>query len=347
MKCTGHNSAKYKKARRRRSIIVRLMTVFLILQCFAAAGIYYMTSNSKEEHLAAEYESSNYNQSLYRGDLYSADLCVVAKDIDMAGAPDTSTLKAAALFDVEGKTTDFAYKVHDKMYPASLTKLMTALVTFESGADLSETVTVSANADSRKFALDEQTCGIQEGDQLSLESLLYGLLVYSGNDNAVAIAEHVGKSADKFAEMMNEKAQEIMATNSHFVNPNGLHNENHYTTAYDMYLIFNQCMKYDKFMEIIQADSYQADVKRADGSSFVIEWEPTSYYALGEAELPKSGKIIGGKTGTTLSAGNCLILLDQSDSGKPFISIVMGAETKELLYQDMTALIEGISDGKE
>jgi len=318
-----------------------------MLLCFAAAGLCYIQlNNKKEEHLAAEYESSHYNKALYRGSLYSADLCVAAEDVSMENAPSTDTLKAAALFDVDGRNTDFAYKIHEKMYPASLTKLMTALVAFDSGADLSETVVVSSNADSGRFALDEQTCGIKEGDQLSLESLLYGLLVYSGNDNAVAIAEHVGGSVDKFAEMMNAKAQEIMATDSHFVNPNGLHNENHYTTAYDIYLIFNECIKNDKFMEIIQADSYEADVKRADGSNIIIKWEPTSYYALGEAELPKSGKIIGGKTGTTLKAGNCLVLLDESDSGKPFISIVMGAETKEILYQDMTALIEGIPDGE-
>lgn len=323
------------------------MTILLVLLCFAAAGLCYIQlNNKKEEHLAAEYESSHYNKALYRGSLYSADLCVAAEDVSMENAPSTNTLKAAALFDVDGRNTDFAYKIHEKMYPASLTKLMTALVALDSGADLSETVVVSANADSGRFALDEQICGIKEGDQLSLESLLYGLLIYSGNDNAVAIAEHIGGNADKFAEMMNAKAQEIMATDSHFVNPNGLHNENHYTTAYDIYLIFNECIKNDKFMEIIQADSYEAEVKRADGSNIVIKWEPTSYYALGEADLPKSGKIIGGKTGTTLKAGNCLVLLDESDSGKPFISIVMGAETKEILYQDMTALIEGIPDGE-
>lgn len=111
-----------------------------------------------------------------------------------------------------------------------------------------------------------------------------------------------------------------------------------------MYLIFLGCMKHDKFTEIIQADSYTANIKKADGSDASIKWEPTNYYALGEADLPKSGKIVGGKTGTTLKAGNCLILLDESDSGKPFISIVMGAETKEILYRDMTALIEGIPD---
>lgn len=355
MKCTDRSykasrsdrARRYALARRRRKRLIRRMTVLLILLCFAAAGTIYIKHNSKDEQLVAEYESSNYNKSLYRGDLYSANLCVVTDDVQMDGAPDTATLKAAALFDVEGKNTKFAYKVHEKMYPASLTKLMTALVTLDStDVDLSDTVTVSANADSGKFAFDEQTCGIKEGDQLTLEDLLYGLLVYSGNDNAVAIAEHVGGSIDEFAAMMNEKAKEIKATNSHFVNPNGLHNEDHYTTAYDMYLIFNECIKNDKFVEIIQSDSYKATVKGADGTTREIEWEPTNYYALGDAKLPESGKIIGGKTGTTLKAGNCLVLLDESDSGKPYISIVMGAVTKDILYQDMTCIIEGISDSE-
>ena len=344
VRCTGR-SKRYQRVRRRRGRIVRLMLLVLVAECISAAGIYYVKENFKEEYLAAEYESSHYNKALYRGDLYSADLCVSAEDVDMEGAPDKSTFKAGGLFNLDGRKTDFAYNLHERMYPASLTKLMTALVVFDNGADLSETVTVSGNADSGSFAADEQTCGIKTGDKLTLESLLYGLLVYSGNDNAVAIAEHIAGSEKEFAEMMNEKAAEIMATGSHFVNSNGLHHEDHYTTAYDMYLIFNACMKHEKFMEIIEADAYTADIKRADGSDAAIKWEPTNYYALGEAKLPKSGKIIGGKTGTTQSAGNCLILLDESDSGRPYISIVMGAGTKEILYQDMTALIEGIPEG--
>ena len=83
-------------------------------------------------------------------------------------------------------------------------------------------------------------------------------------------------------------------------------------------------------------------VKNADGTTRQIVWEPTNYYALGEAPLPKSGEIVGGKTGTTLKAGNCLVLLDRSDAGKPYISIVMGADSKPLLYEDMSAMINQI-----
>ncbi|MGN1166805.1 MAG: D-alanyl-D-alanine carboxypeptidase family protein [Lachnospiraceae bacterium] len=362
------------KARRKRKALIRRMLFILVILCFVAVGV-LIRQNKKEETFVAEYETSHYNKSVYRGTLYSADLCVVSENIDIEGAPETGKLKSAALFDVDEKKTDFAYNVHEKLYPASLTKLMTALVALENG-ELSDIVTVSENADSDKFAYDEQTCGIHEGDELTLKDLLGGLLIYSGNDNAVAIAEHIGGSVDGFAEMMNAKAKEIMATNSHFVNPNGLHDDDHYTTAYDIYLIFNECIKYDEFIEIIKADSYTADIKRetdtAEGSDAVssdsaneslsdnphmqiiqsepgyvkIKWEPTNYYAQGETELPKTGKVIGGKTGTTFKAGNCLVLLDESDSGKPYISIVMGAESKEILYQEMTTLIEAIPENE-
>lgn len=343
MRCTDKRSRKYRAAIRRRNRLIRRMFFMFTVLCLIAAGIAYTKYQSKEKFLVAEYETSGYDKAFYREELYSADLCVAADNVDMKGAPATGTLKSAALFDVEGNKVDFAYNIHEKMYPASLTKLMTALVTLDVG-DLSDVVTVSDNADAGRFAVDEQVCGIKAGDQLTLNDLLYGLLLYSGNDNAVAIAEHISGSEKAFVEKMNEKAQEIMATKSHFVNSNGLHNEEHYTTAYDMYLIFNECIKNDKFLEMIQAKSYKVDVKNTDGTTREIVWEPTNYYALGEAPLPKSGEILGGKTGTTLKAGNCLVLLCRSDAGKPYISIVMGAGTKDVLYQDMTALIEGISD---
>ena len=137
----------------------------------------------------------------------------------------------------------------DKIYPASTTKLMTALVALEN-ADLSDVVTVSQNADMNSFAADEATCGIQAGDKITLSDLLYGLLLHSGNDNATAIAEYVGGSMDGFAKMMNKEAKKLMATGTHFVNSNGLHNDDHYTTAYDLYLIFNECIKNDDFVSL-------------------------------------------------------------------------------------------------
>ena len=331
-----------------------------MIQCIAAVNIY--KGSNKTESLVQEYETSNYTKTLYRGQLFAENLCTASEDIPLsvkssdtgsdsvsenasaAGNPlgfEPESVHAVGLFDVNNAETDCAYNIHKKIYPASTTKILTALVALENG-NLSDTVTVADEADSGKFAADEQTCGIKAGDQLTLEDLLNGLLLYSGNDNAVAIADHIAGSTEKFAEMMNAEAKKLMATNSHFVNPSGLHDDNHYTTAYDLYLIFNECIKHQEFMDIISSDSYTADITGTDGTVRQVTWYPTSYYAKGEAALPDGAEVIGGKTGYTGEAGNCLILLDQDESGKHYISIVMGADSKPLLYEDMTAIINQI-----
>lgn len=337
-----------------------------MIQCILAAGI-YIKDNTKSESLVQEYESSGYKKTLYKGQLFAEDLCTASEDVPLTLSSDKSadsdsntntstgnvsatgnalgfdpqSVHAVGLFDVKNAATDCAYNIHKKIYPASTTKILTALVALENG-NLSDTVTVAAEADSGNFAADEQTCGIKAGDQLTLEDLLNGLLLYSGNDNAVAIADYIAGSTDKFAEMMNAEAKKLMATNSHFVNPSGLHNTDHYTTAYDLYLIFNECIKHDEFVNIINSSSYTAHITGADGTKRDIKWEPTNYYAKKEATPPDNVTIIGGKTGTTKDAGNCLILLTNDTSGNPYISIIMGAASKPLLYQDMTSMLSKI-----
>ena len=298
--------------------------------------------------VVADYETDTYNKSLYKEKLYAYDLCIASGDVSLDGISSsvTENLYSAALFDLNGKKVDFSYNVYEKVYPASTTKLMTALIALKY-ADLSEVVTVSSHADKDSFAADEQTCGLETGDRLTLLDLLYGLLLHSGNDNAVAVAEYIGGTMEEFADMMNEEAEKILATGTHFVNSSGLHDDNHYTTAYDLYLIFDQCMQYDKFMEIISSRSYTADITGADGYVRQVTWEPTNYYATGEATLPDNATVIGGKTGTTTPAGNCLVLLEEDEEQHPYISIVMGADTKALLYQDMTALINAIPGDNE
>ena len=207
-------------------------------------------------------------------------------------------------------------------------------------ANLSEIVTVSAQAANQ--AGDSSVCGLKAGDRLTLLELLYGLLLESGNDAASAIAEHISGSAEAFAQLMNEEAAALGATHSNFVNPHGLHDDNHYTTAYDLYLIFNECIKHEEFVNIISASSYTADITGADGNIRQETWEPTSFYARGEAELPYGASVIGGKTGYTGEAGNCLVLLDRDEAGNSYISIVMGADSKPLLYEDMSAMINQI-----
>ena len=315
-------------------ILIASSAAFLLTGC-ARIGQQF-----KAQEVVRAYEAEHYNKNLYTGELFASDLCVASENVAFQGAPDPAGLHAAGLFDVEDGKVDFAYNLHDRLYPASTTKIMTALVALKKG-NLTDMVTVQADADAANFAADEKTCGIKAGDQMTLGDLLHGLLMESGNDAAVAIADYIGGNSEQFA-MMNEEAQALMATKTHFLNSNGLHNENHYTTAYDLYLIFNECIKHDEFVDIINTAEYTANITGADKTMRQVTWKQTNFYALGEAELPQSATIIGGKTGTTEPAGNCLILLEKDSSGRPYISIVMGADTKSLLYQDMTAIINGI-----
>ena len=325
MKCIG----KYSK-----------LIAVLSLTAMVTTGCGFGSKN-----VVADYEIENYNTNLYTGDLFASDLCVASGDVNLKGitSAETDTLHSAALFDVDGKKVDFSYQMFDKIYPASTTKLMTALVALEN-ADLSDVVTVSQNADMNSFAADEATCGIQAGDKITLSDLLYGLLLHSGNDNATAIAEYVGGSMDGFAEMMNKEAAKLMATGTHFVNSNGLHNDNHYTTAYDLYLIFNEALKLPLFCEIINAQSYTADYTDANGAAKQQVWKVGNWYLKGDREAPEGVTVLGGKTGTTQAAGYCLIMASDGDDGKEYISVVLKSANRPSLYDNMTEILTKISN---
>lgn len=297
---------------------------------------------SKEENtVVKDYEVSQYNTELYTEPFLSEGLCVAKDDVQIDGFAGDTSLHGAALFDIDHEKVLYAYDMHDRLYPASTTKIMTALLALEYG-DLKEEVVISENADASAFPVGAQLCGLRKGQVWTLEDLVNALMLYSGNDAGTAIAEHIAGSEEAFVDMMNQKAKEICATNTHFMNPHGLHEDAHYTTAYDLYLIFNECIKDERFVEIIQSPSYEAVYKNADGTEATAEFKPTNLYAKGTVDQPGNVTIIGGKTGTTGEAGRCLILMEKDEAGHKYISVVMGASDKEVLYRDMTALIRAI-----
>lgn len=294
---------------------------------------------SEESETALQlYEKSNYNTSLYTGTLLAEDLCVSESEVAREGYIDDTSVDSAALFDLNNQNVMYAYKAHEKIYPASITKIMTALLTLENG-NLDDMVTISSTADADNLIANAQTCGLQEGDVWKLEDLLNALLIYSGNDVALAIAEHIGGSVENFVNMMNQRAYELCATNTHFMNPHGLHDDMHYTTAYDLYLIFNECIKDERFVEIIDKDSCTITYTTADGSTVEVTYEPTNLYSTGVVEAPETTTIVGGKTGTTDVYSRCLILLVKDKAENPYISVIIGAPDKTILYADMSSLL--------
>ncbi|MFU0827552.1 MAG: Peptidase-S11 domain-containing protein [Lachnoclostridium sp.] len=272
-------------------------------------------------------------------DFFADDLTIIPDKLNhMQDSAITAT--SALIVNVTDDEVLYANNVYEKMYPASLTKLITALVVLKE-ADLSDIVTISYNA-SHITENGAKLCGFKEGDKISVEALLNCLLIYSGNDAGIALAEHIGGTEKNFAKKLNEMAKRIGAVHSNFVNSHGLHDDNHYTTAYDLYLIFNELLKYDKFLSIINKESYTATYTSAEGEQITKEFSTTNRYLKGTENAPDGVTVIGGKTGTTSKAGSCLILYSKDNNGKAYISLILKADSGNSLFTQMTHLLEKI-----
>lgn len=252
---------------------------------------------------------------------------------------ETMTAKAALLINISDQEAIYAYHVYDQIYPASITKIMTALLAFELG-NLSQTVTISDSAAHISFS-GAKLCGFNSGDKIILEDLLTCMLVYSGNDSSVAVADHLAGSEEAFVQLMNEKAIELGASQTNYCNSHGLPDDNHVTTAYDTYLIMNELFHYDKFLSIISKTMYTASYQSEKGT-VTKTFHSTNGYFTGTYQAPEGIKILGGKTGTTGKAGCCIALFVSAPDGKVYIAELFGAESADALYQEMNQLLEKI-----
>ena len=206
---------------------------------------------------------------------------------------------------------------------ASTTKIMTTIVILEK-ADLNETVTVSAKAG----GTGGSRLGLKRGDKASVRDLLYGLMLRSGNDAAVALAEHAGGSVKGFAELMNEKAIELGLTNTHFVTPHGLDDANHYTTALELAKLTDYAMNNETFSKIVGTKSI----------TIYINNQPRQINNTNELLGVLNG-VVGVKTGFTNNAGRCLVT-ETKRNNMDIITIVLGADTKKDRTKDSVNLIE-------
>ena len=206
---------------------------------------------------------------------------------------------------------------------ASTTKIMTTIVILEK-ADLNETVTVSAKAG----GTGGSRLGLKRGDKASVRDLLYGLMLRSGNDAAVALAEHVGGSVKGFAELMNGKAIELGLTNTHFVTPHGLDDANHYTTALELAKLTDYAMDNETFAKIVGTKS----------TTIYINNQSRQINNTNELLGVLNG-VVGVKTGFTNNAGRCLVT-ETKRNNMDIITIVLGADTKKDRTKDSVNLIE-------
>ena len=233
------------------------------------------------------------------------------------------SIGSTAAIMVEKSTGRILYEKRstEKLYPASTTKIMTAIVVLEN-ANLDDMVTISKTS-LENIPSGYVTVDLVEGEEISVKDLLYALMLPSANDAAYALAEYVGGTVEGFSTMMNDKATSLGCKNTHFVNPNGIHNESHYSTAYDLYLIANYAMKNEVFREIVGTTEYtlpqtnlHSELDRVIKNTNELLYDTESNY------YPYA---VGIKTGHTTQAGNCLVAQSSRD-GLDFISVVLGGQ---------------------
>lgn len=257
---------------------------------------------------------------------------VMAASDNWPAGPDVYA-KSAVLIEASTGTVLYDKKCHKKMYPASITKIMTALLTIEN-CSLDEKVTFSENA-VNSLHYDDANFGCQVGEEMSVKDCLYTLMLASANEVATALAEHIAGSTEKFADMMNARATEAGTTDTHFANANGLHDPNHYVTAYDMAMITRAAAQYTLFNDIVNTTTYTVgpNNKRKESAPsnqrHKMVWPTSGYYYDG---------IIGGKTGYTDQAGTTLVTYAKRN-GMTLIAVVLHSNGTNV-YADTKALLD-------
>lgn len=247
-------------------------------------------------------------------------------------APDIVGKSAILINPVTG-TILYEKEPHKKMYPASITKIMTALLTLENCKMNEEIVYSKKNIESLTWEDSNIECKV--GEKMTVKDALYALMLASANETATALAEHISGSTENFTKLMNDRAKQAGATDTHFANANGLHDNNHYVTAYDMAMIMADAIQYPAFLDIIHSTEYTipANNKRKKPYPSVqrhMMIHPTSQYY--------DADVIGGKTGYTDQAGKCLVTYAKRGN-IPLISVVLKSDG-DVVFDDTKKLLD-------
>ncbi len=330
--------------RRRRMLMAAAVAVLVLGAAALLISLLLRKEPSADASLLCTYEYKNEVMAEVAPVTYTP----TAFAVNLATIPDESVYYdtsiatgAAVIINKDTQEVLHSEAAFQKMAPASTTKLITMLVVLQRG-NLDDTVVVADEAVNLLRGTGSSVAGLQAGDQMKMRDMLYALMLPSGNDAANAIAFHMAGSIEGFAQMMNETAAGVGASKSHFVNPHGLDHEDHYTTAYDLYLIFNELLNYDAFLPVVGSSVYTATYLNAAGTTVSKTWSNSNGLINGEYPPPAGVTVLGGKTGTTTNAMYCLTLSSQGSDGDVYISIVLKSGSRPRLYQNMTNLLRKI-----
>jgi|GEM_PF-496450 len=317
-------SRRQERRQKRSTITGPLQALFRLIMILLAFYLLVSTLTATVRAATFKGDSSWHENSVTPANLDQLQPYLDETASHQAPVPPEIAALSAALYDPD--TGQFLYeKEADRQLPnASTTKMLTGILTLEN-CSLQDQVTISRRA----ATTPEQSIWLKEGETLTVEDLLYALMLRSANDAAVALAEHVSGSVEAFADLMNRKAAEIGATGTHFVNPNGLDAPGHHTTAHDLALIGAYCMRNEDFRRIVATDSYALPPSPGN------QWERISDNHNKLLDIyPYADGI---KTGYTVPAGKCLVGSAEKD-GRRLISVILNGG--EGYFQDSARLLE-------
>lgn len=302
-------------------MLLKKFFLYITLICMIAANIPYTVLAETETTTESVVSDSTSETTTALIDTHGIDT-----DISI-------NAEACILIDADTGVVLYEKNSHEVLYPASITKIMTVLLACEEG-NLSDTVVHSENA---VFGIGEGSShiGMDVGEEVNFEDALYGILLESANEVCMAIAEHIDGTVEKFVDRMNEKAAELGCKDTHFANPHGYHDDNHYTTCYDMALITKAAVQNEEFLKIFSTVDHTIPPTNKNVERYLHnkdkQMRPTSPYYY--------ENIIGGKTGFHDQALNTLVSYAGKDDVK-LISVVMKDNGAALAYEDSAKLLD-------
>lgn len=311
--------------------------IVVLLLSFAAMLFLLGALQKRNTSIAAEYqalqEENEYRQMLIaRADVDTRTVeavPVVEPQIAHAAyAADAKTLSDinsayAILIDVDSNTVLASRNGEARIYPASMTKLMTLIVAMEHMADLNDTYTFTYQIINPQVAAGASVAGFSAGETVPLIDLLYGTALPSGADATAAIADYVAGSESVFAELMNEKAETMGLTNTHFVNASGLHDPDHYSTPHEIALILEYALEIPQLREIISTYQYTTAKTEQHPDGLLLT---STVFSRMRGDEPGNAEVFAGKTGYTHEAKSCLASAAETPDGHTYVLVTAFAD---------------------
>lgn len=318
----------YRRKKKLKAVKLIFLQLLLILMVVVLSNGIYRTAETKLNNSATPLPTASLpsGKETSSNKLYSADL-LIRNEKALASSN-------AILIRLSDQKVLLDKNSEERIYPASLTKIMTAIVAIENIDDLDQQVTLSSSIFEPLYDEDASMAGFLPGETVPAIDLLYGVLLPSGAECCVGLSNYIAGSEDAFVDLMNNKASELGMRDTHFTNTTGLNDKKHYTTAADLAILLEYALNNDTFREIFTSSRHT--VKATNLHPGGITLFSTMFEKMDSAKLQK-GSILGGKTGYTSEAGLCLASLAEI-AGKEYILVTAGAkgnhDTKQYNLKD-------------